>query len=369
MNPIATLNLYDERTFEPFNISGADLIEFKYFCEGSTITTAINETTSSIPLVCDYTKFRVVVHYGTVNYYRTLIYAPADIFNMSVFLIDGITTQYLYNSLVLDDLLGDYDNPVLYVKKNIEDETVQITADSVDVENKIGAYLIENDEYILELHSDNNPIKVLGVYSADIAGEKVIQLYDLSINPQPSGTINTVSYNTGLENRSGDSYVVGTYQDTVNQTNSVTFSVREDTYNGSILFSSTVYPTNFSDEFSVDFEFNATAYINSTLFTTMEIDHQEGESQYIKMVNAVTSVSADVLQHLTQGGLNWGFTLFLGVIAIFATIRTANIVNLGMIAFAGLFVMFGWYTLSSGILSLAILVSIMSILAEGARAK
>jgi len=357
---LATFRLWDERTHDPFNISSPDKISFLLFCPDETYTTEITAVNSSIPITCNYIKFKFVLDYGATSYYRTFILDPDEALDVDIYLIDLLTTQYIYNSLILDDLLSSYDNPSIYVNKIINDQTVQITADYVDVENKIGAYLIENHEYIIEVHSDNNPVRVLGFYSADISGEKVLKLYDITLQPTPSGVIKDISYVVDIVNTTGDDILTAVYDDKQNLTTAVTFTVVRDTYNGTVLYTSTV-----SGESQIQFEYNITPYENVTLFAEMQIQRPTGDFTYTKRIREVTQITLEIFQFVSQSWFNWFFTILLSVIAIYATIKTANQVTAALLGLAALFVIFGWYGVSWGVLGLCILVALLAILKEG----
>jgi len=359
MNFFANFILLDERTLGVFNISGADRVNFLLFCPNGTYTTLINETTVVLPINCNYEKFKFVLDYGITSYYRTFILEPDEALNVSVYLIDGTTTQYIYNSLVIDDLLDKYDNPAIYVNKVIGNSTSQITADYVDIENKIGAYLIESNEYIIELHSSNQPTRILGRYSADLAGTKSIRLYEITLEPEESSYINGVKHIVGIENRTTDMYAVMVYNDSLNQTSSVVWTLYQNTYGGTIL------NTQSSSESNVEMEFNLTPFYNSTVISMLDITHSARSYTSGKILREVTEITLDILSYISQNFLNWFFTLLLGVLAIMATIRTANMVSISMVGLASLFVIFGWYKLSWGTLTLAIIFALLNLLKEG----
>lgn len=351
--------LLDEATEGEFNVSSADSIKFVLYCFNTTYTTIINSSTQNLPIVCDYDKFKFVLTYGTESYYRTFIYEEPEIFNVSVYLIDLTTTQSIYNSFIIDDLLSEYDNPSLYVKKIIGDKTVIITADYADVENKIGAYLIQNHEYIIEVDSDNNPIRLMGTYSADSPGDKNVRLYDVTIAPEPSGFSNAVSSVLSMQNISDTPFIVGSYEDKSNLTDSVTFTIYEGTVGGTVLLSTTYYNVS-----SIDLTFNVSEYSNSTLIGTISIDYNGQNYEYGKILHSVTEILLGINQYLSGSFLNWFFTLLLGVLALMATIRSANIMSIVLVAMASLFTLFGWFGISWSILILALLISLLSFLKQ-----
>ena len=364
MSFLANFFLVDENTNEPFNISGTDRVRFIVYCtDQTTTTTTINETDPQIPINCAFDKFKFVIEYGTTSYYRNLLFNSNDIlnysetgFNISVYLIDLLTTQSIFNTFVLDDLFTDYDNPKIIVRKIIGDNVQQITGDNADIEDKIGAYLIINHEYLIEVQSDNHPTRLIGTYSADIEGEKIIRLYDIQINPEKSGFASAVSYVTYYDNDTKTA--VAKYEDTDNLTSSVTWNLYKDEYGGTLLHSDT------GTGESLEFVFNASDYENDTMVSVMEIDHASGHYTYGKTINLIEGITLGIEQYLSPGFLNWFFTLLLGLIAIMATIQTANMVSIVMIGMGALFTLFGWYGLSWSILALAFVVSLLSLLKE-----
>ena len=368
MSFLATFRLFDERTEEAFNISSPDKITFFLFCPNGTFTTEINTTNATIPIECDYLKFKFVLDYGATNYFRSFIIPPEDALDYNIYLIDLATTQYVFNNLIIDDLLDNYDNPSIYVKKTIGNETPVITADFIDVENKVSAYLMENNEYILEIHSDNNPVRILGNYIAAESGDKNLRLYEVTLDT-PLGLFNpNVTYNMGKFSIAGtnDTYILAEYEDLNNQTNNVTFIIYRDTYGGSILYSSTTTSNQ------VEWQFNMTPYENLTLYGDILIDHsQDGQQKFSKLLNEFSEINLPMKQHLgdteseQQQFLNWFFTLFLSVIAIMATISTADHVALVLVGIAILFSVFGWFVVGNGILGLCLLISLISLLKKG----
>ncbi len=366
MNFLAQFYLFDEATLGVFNISGTDSVRFLLFCPDATYTTLINTTSPIIPITCDYIKFKFVIDYTTnagETYYRTLILDPDDAFEVDIYLIDMITTDWIYNSFIIDDLLEDYTNPSIYIKKIINDETPQILADYIDIEDKVGAYLIENHEYIIEIHSDNNAVRVLGFYSADIGGEKTLRLYNIEINPNGIGFVNNVQYYAGIVNRSGSGgteyYAFAKYFDAANITNNVTWTLYSGTYNGTLVYQIVSTGMDIEFEYNITDEYNA----NVTLYSDMFI--ARSEHRFVKLLREFSEIQLDIMEHLSTDFVNWFFILLLGTIAIMGTIRTANMLSLILVGFASLFVLFGWFGLSSSILALAALIALFSVLKKG----
>jgi len=115
--------------------------------------------------------------------------------------------------------------------------------------------------------------------------------------------------------------------------------------------------------------------MNSTIVTELVVDHQVyGTNTLTKMVNDIVQIALDIKEFVGQGFLNWVFIILLSIIAIMATIRTANIVSMVLVGLAALFIMFSWMDFGSpvmtyvkGAIALAAIVIFAAILKEGDR--
>ena len=360
----------DERTLDPFDITVPTTIKFLLFCEDGTFTTEVNDSTPTLPVFCNYEKFRFVLEYNgsvviePVSYYRDFVFPSESFnesFNLSIYLINIVDTPYIYNNFKIDDLLSEYDNPILYVKKVIDDQTEQITANYPDVENKIPAYLIQNHEYILVLESDNKPTQILGDYAANAGGDKFLRLYTVNLDTEQTGFINGVYYWIGKKNISGDLFAYAHYSDETNLTTSVRFTVFLDQYNGTVLYQTTV-----PGDSELEFFYNISDYVNETLYAELYYYHPLGSwhTGVGLLLQEISNLPA-FLDHISENFMDWFITLILGVIAIMATIRTANKAALAVIGMGALFVFFGWYSLSWSVLALAAIIALISVLKAG----
>ena len=362
MNYWSTFNLVDERTLLPFNMSSATSVTFLLFCTDRTDQWTINTTSQLIPISCNYIKYKFVLIYGTQSYYRTYIVSPSgEDFNRTIYLMDLTNTQSEFNDFRIDDLLNTYQNPSIYIKKIIGNTTAIITSDYTDVEGKIGAYLIQNQEYIVEIHSDNQPVMDMGKYSADIAGEKILRLYTIGIGPsQVANWGNSVLTATGMVNESGTMWAIAYYNDTSNQTASVTWTLYPRNYGETPIFQDIV-----TNENNIEFRYNATDYLSEPIVSVLDVDYKSGSVHQVgQVIWSVTQIPLDVINdlHISRAFLDWFITLLLGSLALMATIRTANAMSLVLIGGATLFVLFKWFSLSWAILILAAIVALISFL-------
>ena len=371
----AVFNFKDEDSLGDFNMSSPDIMKFSLTCPGetywTTLNTSFNASNSFTTLIdCEYKKFKFTLDYGTDEYYRTFILTPDEALAVNIYLIDLATTASIVTTFFIDDLYADYDNPVIYIMKNIGNETIQITANEVDIEGKVTAFLIANHEYIIRVASDNNPIRSMGTYSADSSGSKTIRLYEVSLSKDTMGYYNDVSFGLSLENISSNDTIVAVYEDLGNQTSSVTFNVYVDSQDS--------IPIHTYTELNVGQGVEALynilpIYNKSTLIGEIVAQHATaGEISTSRQLQEDNEIEQELIDWLNEddhypGLVNWLITLLIGVIAIMATAATANKTALVVIGFAALLIMFGWFSLSWGILGIALLVVIISTLKAGER--
>jgi hypothetical protein len=283
-------------------------------------------------------------------------------------LIDLLTTAYVYNSLVADDLLSIYINPSIYVYKTIGNITAQITANYVDITQKVGAYLIENNQYTVVIRSDNLPDYSVGIYAADTTGTVSIKLYDMSLYYSNSGGEGTVTHQPKIDNSTGDYLILANYFDT----DALTQSVQFDVYAGSTL----VQSQSVASSSNILFTTNVSAYYlnnspTDSLYVqyiyTRDLDGSTQTTTYKTLLAEVTGIDLGIWDYVSHDFVNWVLIILLGLLAVMATVQTANYVAIALIFIASLFVIFGWLTLSASVLAIAGLVALVSLLKQGER--
>jgi hypothetical protein len=361
---IATFRLIDERTLEPFNISSPDTIRFLLICPDSTFTTIITEQNQSIPINCDYTKFKFTLEYGSTSYYRTQLIEPNDAFDVNVYLIDLDTTQAIFNNFVVDDLLADYTNVSIYIYKTIGNATDVITADFIDLEDKIGAYLIENNEYIVELRSTNQPTQSLGTYGASQTGSIYLRLYDFGLDPSTNNLYDRIYYNQWADKTNSTLMLYSIINDSNSLLTNINWTLYKDSITGDVLY------TVSSTQDNIVLMYNATSNINDTIIGKLTITTPESSTGGfidVRYLNQDNKVNLDIQGYLSQNFFNWMFIILLGTLALYATIKTANPLSLLLVGGAGMLNLFGLFTLSSVTIAIAGLVSFISLLKDVGR--
>lgn len=357
---VAIFNLYDERTQGIFNLNGTNRTSFLLFCGNSTYTYEVNTTSFEIPIICEYKKFKFNLEYGEAAYYRTFILEPDEALNTSIYLIDLLTTNAVYTTFSVDDLLNDYRNVSVIITKNIGDETVQITGDFADIENKIGAYLIENHEYFVEVHSVNKPTRTIGAYNADVTGNKVIRLYDIVSYPQENaGMLDGVEWNSYVNDTDNETMVF-VFNDTTEASESVTFYIYNELNSSVPLFSYTI-----NDPTVVEMTVNISAYENMSLYAVTRVSHPQRDVSDMKIIRQINDINFALKNVIGETMLNWIIVVILGVLLLMSTISTAALTGVGVAALALVLNIFGMFTLSTGLIIFALFIGILALVIEG----
>jgi len=367
---LASFLLIDEKTLDPFDIASTNTTEFHLFCSnGDVFVTTINNTSPNISISCSYDKFRFVVDYDTIRYYRTFILTPDESLQYPIYLIDFYTTPYVKNEIIADDLLSQYEDIEIWVLKNINDSQIQITADQYDIESKVVAWLIENDQYILEVHSSNLPIKYMGTYTASEDGVKNLRLYDIGIDGPSSSFANDVTYITDFDNTTSSAYLV--YNDTQNLTTSLTWTLYENEIGGVVIATYTQLDTS---ETTLTESLAGTLYENSTLVSTITVIRSDGVGggtfgrviQWATNLNeSFDKIKVTLAGYVGENFLNLFIMFMLTVLAMSFTIRTSKI---GAVAIAGaaLFLsVIGWFAVAGYVLTVVIIIAVFALLRKG----
>jgi photosystem II stability/assembly factor-like uncharacterized protein len=356
-----------EHNYEQFDFNDTYSSYLKIHCDDSTISyDLVNDSTSLITVTCDYEKFVVSTAYlsevGVVDLYRKVVTNYEESLDLTIYLIDGVETPYTYSRFSLDDLMGRYENPLVIVKKKIDIGTVNIHSEQVGPSSEMGVFLIENDEYIIEIHSDNLPVRIIGSYNADVGETKSISLYDVNFGSSTTGFYDNVKFRIEKVNYSGVDNAVFEYSDILNQTNSIQFKLYLGSLNGTVIYESEMF--NNINEIG-PLMVPLTAYENDTIVGQIYINHEDnGILTPSKILNKTWNILLRIKEHVGQNFLNWFFILLLSSIALY-TSKDINIASLVLVMFAFIFTLFRWFTIGYGIIGLVFLISLIDFLVGG----
>jgi len=362
LNYTTNFLLLDESTFGLFNVSSPERIQFTLFCnDGVTEVSTINETVFNYTIGCDYIKYNFILEWedGT-TYYRTFIGDEGPGVNNSIYLIDVATTSYIANTFTIDDLLTKYENVSIWVKRNILGTNEIITSDFIDVEQKIATWLMTNREYTIEVHSSNNPIKVIGAYTASTTGNKAIKLYDITLlNPPVTYDANVVyGIQSETNHTDNESLLHFVYEDYEGLTNNVTFEL----FNNSEMI--TPFATYTSTANEVSYTFNSTNLVNENIYGKIASVRNGTEHEYVSVLYQATIFGRAFVKYMGKNVLNWFFIILLSTISIFASVSTANYMGLVICGVGLMTAIFGWFGLSFGLIGFGIVVAVISLFSK-----
>jgi hypothetical protein len=379
------VTLMDEATLEPFNMTDKILTFYAHCADNINFQDTITTNNESIEVTCNYDSFSIKVGYelevGGTNitysykrYYIRELDPEQPEFDLDVYLVDPLTTDYVENEFKLDYFTDRYDDSEIYFEKNIDGLTTQITADMIDIRNSVRAVLMNGETYYIYLKEPNGDKNYIGEYLSPQAGVSsettTLNLFDIGLTPTTSRILNQFDYQiygdkeTGLVN-----YIVQTIDGVDNNLLNMSLTISDGTtqiYNdtkGSETYNESITPLYalFSEA-----NINLSAYRNDTLSFEMLIAFvDDGELRYKPYKGNLwiqEEISVPMMDYLNDGFMDWVILVLLSVVAIYATYKTANMVAIVIVVFAALFSMFGWFTISSGTLGLAIFVCILSLL-------
>lgn len=378
------VNLKDERTLGLFNMTDKTLTFNAHCVNNIDYSTPINSTSQSIPVDCDYESFDIKIEYevGGTNYAYKRYYLrdledTYNQFTLDAYLVDPFDTDYVENEFVIDDLTEVYKDAKLYFEKNINGNSTQITASEIDLSNSMRAILMNGETYYIYLESDDTGRNFLGSYLAPGAGisreATTLHLYDIDLTPN----INKIAGNVDYQVYSDETdvfYIVKTPEGVTDNLINMTIEIFEGTVNsGTVIFSDTKGASEYSFDnlyglFS-DGPLDFSAYENSTISARLHFYFVDDGSvrQKVYDVNlwANNKLNLELLEYVEPEFMDWFILILLSVIAVFATVSTADVMAMVIIGLAAVFVMFGWFAVSSGTLGLAAIVALVNWLKKG----
>jgi hypothetical protein len=357
-----TFWLYDERTLDLFNISSPDEIYQYTYCKNEdTFSILINTTNYSYIVPCEIEKIRFVVNYPTDTYYRTLLPLAFNVSNATqrVWLINLDTSTSIFNTFQLYTLIDRYTNPKLYLTKNINGTNYYITSDFFNVETKVGTYLLYGEQYHVIIEADEFESRDLGFYTADSTGDKLINLFELKLESQPTDSQLNTSWWIEKDNTTGVNRVKVSYK--AYDTTNAEVKIYNDSINGDILYSSSL-----TTDTGVFYYAPTAEYSNKTLYVTLNVTKGDGKSVYFQNTygNRVGTFLLDIigLGYVDRDWFAMMLIIMLSCIALIFSFGTASVGGLVFVAFAWLLVWFGWIYIGALCLGLGILVAVGNML-------
>lgn len=373
----------DEKTLGIYDLTNKNLTFYAHCEDNVDYQEDITNSTQSIPVDCDYLSFSVKVEYEinniTYSYKRYYLRDLTDTygqFDLDIYLVDPYTTEYVQNEFIIDDLTDRYQNAKLYFEKNVNGVTTQITAAQIDLTNSMRAVLINGDTYYVYLENEDGEINYLGEYVAPASGvsieSTVLKLHDIQLKFDTSKVTDKFGYYVYSEDNIVE-YLVQTLEGIDPNLINMTLNI----YNGTLDTGTLIYNVNKGGAYDVnnlsaifsDTGINLTAYENNSVSFELSIyfyDDEINQLVYEGYLWENHKIELPIEQYLPEGFMNWFILILLSVIAVYATTKTADFTALGILILAGVFVMFGWYTVGSGVIALAIMITLLNVIRKGA---
>jgi hypothetical protein len=372
MEPIINLTFRDEETFDLFNMNSPNQIRYELYCTDDTvISNVISNSSSTFPFTisCEFKKIRFLVDYPTEAYYRVIVISPTiNDTSFVVWLVDLNTSKVVYNTFQGYDLFNEYTNPKIGIYRIINNSEELITGDYVDIESKITAFLLLNEEYTIKIFSDNQPDRIIGRYNADDSGVKYLRLFEVTLSADPSGFSPEVYYYSYLVNESGSYNIKVGYNDTGGDNiYGGTVTIRNGSSAGPVLF------TSSSNNTQAIFTYPTLALPNdkNTYYVSLVLNKTDGEQiSYGKIIQDQIIVNLPTFNN--PWSLRWIIFILILIFAFSMTARTAMIGNLAilglllLLAVLNIFVVSSVAAIASGIIGILGLIAISSLFKKGA---
>lgn len=371
--PIVGLTFYDENTLALFNMSSPDSMQIVVYYTNGNSTTLQLDGNSTNPYFLNITqtvsKIRILEYYTTPNVitiYRTYLSTTAfnlTNLNTNIWLLNLRTSDVIFNSFQIFDLMKDYTNPRVLVTKIINSVEETITGDYADLDGKVGAYLLAGAQYNLKLFSDNKPTRVLGSYYADSAGVIYLRLFDVvGVDLTSSTDAMNNKYSTNLVNASGVTMIYSQFNGTY--ITGVTWTVYNNTLAGSVLSTSTI--SNISGIFTYVPAAGVTDMIVRMVLT---LDCSSSSTACLSPItyDRTFNINHDVSKPTFDKPYTFPWIIFLFILIIllslnFKTAPIGGALVLGLLMFLGYI---GWFVLTAGIIGLITIVILTLLFKRG----
>lgn len=365
LSPDLNVSIYDEATKDLFDIPSADEIKVTIVCSNNTgiFEQVINNNQFTYTPSCVFDKLRFDVTYGSETYFRTLPNINQfnkNNFDFSVWLVNLNTSNVVLTFFNAVDLFGDYKDKKLIIEKTINEKTYIITGDDLDIEDKLSAYLLQSQEYTLELLSSNKPTRILGNYFSDISKEASIRLFDLDLQASLNNFEAKISSYVVMTNESNSIKIRAYINGDSNLIRSATFTVRNNTATGNILYQGEGLLTDNGIEWSY-----GVPDINSNYWTQLSYIGTDGTSEsYNNFFRGNDKVDFQY-KFLNKEYQQWLFFLLFLILGFTASIASSNIFAILITGLAAFLNILGWIHLADTPIRTAILLGLIALISIG----
>lgn len=353
LNPLITSNIYNESDGSLFFVNEADEVKLNIFCTNQTLEYTITGNVSNFAGVCAWDFMRLSATFGNDTYYRTL---RPEINSSSIdwYMIDLNIETAVQKQFYLNDLAANFGDGDMIIEKIIGTSQVVIHRESWDIENKVQAYMILNDQYIVSVTNNENETRLLGPFLADLTGTHTITVPTIPFTPEQE--IDDFKYSYQFNENQG--WLFLQYESTAGLLSSVNWLIVNASNTSQVFLNSTMTTDTGSA--------NYTSIVNNTGYKTiLTFTHSSFSTHTDTKLWGVIELVDGAFSGFDDEA---GFKKWLAVIIIvlFGLMFSGLTIGAGMTVMAGmswLFYALKWLDFSIGIVPSSVIIGLFSVIA------
>lgn len=363
LNPNVTVNLFNESNGAPFHPNSTNGTVLRVFCPTTTLEFTLTSNSSNNIITCAWTSMRMYVTLNNVTYFRTLIPAYSTL-TINWYLINLAEKTAVQKIFTLNDLASQYGSGTFIVDKILNGSQVRIHNETWDIEQKVIAYFILYDSYILQLTDNQNVTRSLGMFIADTSASHTITVPIISFAPENVFDDFNYGYLSERPNNIGNGWIYMQYGSTNGTLTNVTWVIYNASNTSQVFYNTTFVTTNGSANF--------TPMLNGTVYISLLTYNHSSYSVHTdkKTWGSILLAGLDSLAGFQNPV---AFKKWFSIIVTTSTVLLFSGLTAGIGAVAGvtvltLFVWIGWITFTLGLLAFfGLLAFIIMMRGEGVR--
>lgn len=236
------LTIYDEISEDILNISSnADVLSATVttFCSDSTNRTTLTHPITPFNVSCEPTEIRLTLNWTTGSFYRTLI-PTFTIGELRFYMVDVIHNESNVQTVFIDDVTGLYGDGEAHLEKILRDGSHFMIDQNLGPAGQVFFHIIIDEQYIFSVTATGQPTRIVGGFPGTSDATITIRISDLPLIPPDEFQLRNVGWSI-LGNATTSSIRL-LYNDTLNQTTSLTFNIYNATTRA-LLHTTSVSPT------------------------------------------------------------------------------------------------------------------------------
>ena len=234
---IYNVSVFDELTELPFDISIADSVILRFFCDNETQNVTLTQQGQNVTVLCEINEVQIEITELGEEVVRYLI--PDSAFDdLNFFVYNSTEETDVAQEWIVYDVIGEYPNGIVEVTKVLPSGEQTMIEKIIDAEGKVTLYLIVGERYCISVFTATKTNeRSVGCIDADADATKRLSISDIPFSQDQDlifqDVFITFSWDKDLE------IIQGTYNDTLDETTSVTFNVYNVSNISQIVFTDT----------------------------------------------------------------------------------------------------------------------------------